>query len=339
MLILLEGPDGAGKTTLAEKLVNFINSPQVIGSAILHHRGPPSEPTLLEEYLLPLAGYVPGTGDHVVCDRWHLGELVYPGLLQRSSLADDRLQLQYLQLFLASRGALVIHVDATYDTLLGRLMDRPSTLDYEFQIATQRDRFRHAAHSASAVLPVATVTSYPTGRTTVQLPGDPIDVPADAATDQVVERLVGFALEAERDVVRLANHPTYVGSPRPVYLLLGDVRGGEQQFPTAFAPNGPHSARYLLESLPPGWLGTTILGIANANEDDDLRHLWETIGQPRTLTFGTNARAAVRAIGVRAGSVPHPQFIKRFHHRRQKAYGEVIQKTMLSGEDKITWRP
>lgn len=77
MLIILEGPDGSGKTTLAHELVRGH------GFKYKHH-GPPQKDPLCE-YLETLT-QVENEGGNWVVDRFHLGEQVYGPLLREDKL-------------------------------------------------------------------------------------------------------------------------------------------------------------------------------------------------------------------------------------------------------------
>lgn len=73
--VIIEGPDGAGKTTLAKQL-------QKKYKLEYHHEGPPpAEPSALQHY----AGLLLRTEAPTVFDRLHLGELVYGPLLRNGS--------------------------------------------------------------------------------------------------------------------------------------------------------------------------------------------------------------------------------------------------------------
>lgn len=81
-LIILEGPDGAGKTTLARALTESLSPVNRVA------HGPPKED--------PMREYLPALlmGGTVIADRFHLGERVYGGIVR----GDDRLgnEGQYL---------------------------------------------------------------------------------------------------------------------------------------------------------------------------------------------------------------------------------------------------
>lgn len=82
--VIVEGPDGAGKTVFARRLCD------ARGFAY-HHEGPPPEgPSALHHYARLLLEAKRPT----VFDRFHLGELVYGPILRgRSALLEDDLEL------------------------------------------------------------------------------------------------------------------------------------------------------------------------------------------------------------------------------------------------------
>lgn len=92
MIIVLEGPDLAGKTTIAREYERR--------GFTYHHQGP-LKTSAREAYLEPLRGFT--YGFHVL-DRWHLGELVYGPMLRGESKVDDAL-LEEIEVTLDALGA------------------------------------------------------------------------------------------------------------------------------------------------------------------------------------------------------------------------------------------
>src|ERR687897_2440373 len=84
LLVILEGPDGAGKSTLSRELAASLRAAYPADSISEFHKGPPHHHPLVE-YEQPLFHYRPGTGRHIICDRWHVGEAVYPEVLGRAT--------------------------------------------------------------------------------------------------------------------------------------------------------------------------------------------------------------------------------------------------------------
>lgn len=99
MLVVVEGCDRTGKTSLCEKLVRDW------GGEILHF-GPP-EKSAIAEYVEPLLSYVPGKGKNLFVDRHYLGETVWPEFFGRESRMTGAEQL-CIELFLRSRGAVCV---------------------------------------------------------------------------------------------------------------------------------------------------------------------------------------------------------------------------------------
>lgn len=104
-LIIIEGVDRTGKSTLAQKLVDRFSEAGDRHVQLLHF-GPPQQGAL-SEYLQPLLDYDPRVDD-VVCDRFHLGELVWPHFFDRPPRITTS-ERGLIELFLHSRGAVLVH--------------------------------------------------------------------------------------------------------------------------------------------------------------------------------------------------------------------------------------
>ena len=116
MLIVIEGADGTGKSTLANAIAHAAGPVEVI------HAGPPARHPLIE-YTSPLAGYRPAEGHTVVCDRWHLGELVY-GHLYRGGSGLTADQFRGVEDFLLELGAVLVYCTGSSHYLAKQLRER-----------------------------------------------------------------------------------------------------------------------------------------------------------------------------------------------------------------------
>jgi thymidylate kinase len=127
MIILLEGPDGSGKSTLCDELIR-VHTEEGRGGSAVWKRGPfTAEHGPWEEYVQDLLQLTPNPDWLVVMDRWHLGELVYgPILRDASRLSLD--QCRWIDSLLRDRGALYVHVYAPSPTLMKRLTERGDDL-------------------------------------------------------------------------------------------------------------------------------------------------------------------------------------------------------------------
>jgi hypothetical protein len=146
VLIILEGVDRTGKTTLASFLAEAIDAPVI-------HKGPPSATDGITEYLAPLSGYRPGSGRHLICDRWHWGEMIWPKIFTRDALLDKRMFL-YIENVLDELGAVMVHCDGN----AGQIYKRITSSDDEW-LSDRRSHFLEALYrfriiASSSILPV-----------------------------------------------------------------------------------------------------------------------------------------------------------------------------------------
>lgn len=307
MLIILEGPDGTGKTTLAGELE------ELIGARVLH-RGPPGQ-DVITEYARDIQWYQPGRGDHVVCDRWHLGEQVY-GPILRGGSRFSRETFAHVEKVLQRRGAVLVVLTAPGGELRRRIGKRGDDL-------IGPERVDDLVHRYDLQFRVGT-----------QLPRRIFSGQPPAAGD-----LLDWARIAEFEASALRLFITYVGPPAPRYLVLGERRNGSPPYPdqAAFTPGPSTSGRYLLSALPDRVLSGA--GFANACEENVVE-LWEVLRRPRVIALGVQAVDACRSEGLVCSSAPHPQFIRRFYHRARGEYGALIEDLLDSGpRDELKWRP
>lgn len=118
MLVVLEGVDGAGKTSLVDRLTEQSS----VETRTLHRAQLKRDPE--DEYITDLLGtYTPNTKELLVCDRWHLGELIY-GPLYRGKSAVDSGMLMRIERLLDKLGAFRLNVTCDLNTLTRRLAVR-----------------------------------------------------------------------------------------------------------------------------------------------------------------------------------------------------------------------
>jgi thymidylate kinase len=125
MIIILEGPDGSGKTTLANKIKDQT------GFMLLHrsHQTDSNAESLFDEY-----AQVIKAGKNCIMDRGWYSEMVY-GPVMRGGSAITYPQMYELERMLAKNGALIIHCTAPEATLWKRCLKRGE--DY----VTKKDTF------------------------------------------------------------------------------------------------------------------------------------------------------------------------------------------------------
>jgi hypothetical protein len=324
VLIIVEGPDGSGKSTFVERLTEAVYRGEHVN--VLHARPPKDHP--LDEYETPLLGYRPGRATHVICDRWHWGESIYPQVLGRPTQYDLAVR-RHVELFLLSRGAVVVHLTTPWTQAAARVTQRGDNLVHPSQVYRLWLEYNQVARRT--LLPV-------------------VPVPHDYGHAQL-EAVLNVARLVEVNASALNSFTTYVGPTVPRVLLLGDVRHAFRPTATkrilrattawqnpadprspAFGPYPATSGHFLLSHM------RTVrgVGIANACDVDDWRALWLRLGRPPVTTLGVESHRAVGAFTH--GAAPHPQYVRRFHHHSGAEYAHVIERA-TNGEDLLKWRP
>ena len=324
MLIILEGPDGSGKSHLARDLEELILRAQPGDTVEIRHSGAPTKHPL-DEYERSLTWYRPGESNHLILDRWHWGEYVYPRVWDRpSELSVAR--LWHIENYLMRLGAIVVQTTQYAD---------------EYRRVYQE---RNELHD-QAILP-AVGMYYREMRKRTHLPV--VDWNWQSPLWGDLHRVIAVADEQEKLHIELNKFTTYVGPRRCDFLLFGDVRHnfdpttGVANLDPAFVPFSGTSGDFLLGALLNGGTGNGFnVGLANACDVDDPYGLWLAVGQPQVVALGRNAKKRINESGKigfwARGVAPHPQYIRRFHHGDQWAYGQNIRLAARHGGDYSKW--
>lgn len=307
VLCIVEGSDGAGKTTIAQRISALLAGADLTSELL--HRGPLKR-SAIDEYELDLEDYWPGSGQHIICDRWHLGEHVYgPVLRGKSSMTIP--QQRHIEMFLMRRGALLVHVIAPQNEIMRRVNERGDDLIAAHQISDIVARYHQVLfESTMAVLPVWS--------------------PAD---DGMLTMAINIAMNLESLAIPLTSFNTYVGPIAPAVLLLGEtrsIRAGHPVERSAFVPRPNTSGDFLLRYLTDDVAMTC--GVANALEED-IGLLWERLGEPLIVALGREAERQCNQAELLCGVVPDPQFMRSFHHGKGKEYGQLIREAALHQRD------
>lgn len=123
MLIIVEGADCTGKSTLANALADKLGR----DNTKVFSKGPPQVKNPVVEYLWPLAGYVPGNDQHIICDRWHIGEEIYPKIFNRDSVLGSY-GFSFINETILHLGALIIYLEPPISQVLKRFQERGDKL-------------------------------------------------------------------------------------------------------------------------------------------------------------------------------------------------------------------
>ena len=155
------------------------------------------------------------------------------------------------------------------------------------------------------------------------------DVEPEGDTTDLVKRIVDRAEYSDNLARPLNAFPSYVGSPLPHTLLVGDTANID----SAFIPGDSDSADFLLSSLPDEWWR----GVGLVNADETLPGLVDTLFGPTVIALGRDASDKLLDLDVEHAGVPHPRHIKQYHPGQKMHYGFLIRENGRTGEMTYTW--
>lgn len=298
MLILIEGCDRTGKSTLARKLVEPHGK-------YLHFDKPQHHP--LNEYGRPVVGHDP-VNDVLVMDRGFVGELVWPTIFGRESELDLPGR-RWLELLYLSRGGRIIH--ANRDLL-------------EILDACKRDGEPVQGEQVGRVC----------GLFWERLEESLLHVCRYDQEHLPIHPRVKDAWREWNEICAkpLAVHHRWIGNPMPRVLLVGERIGPaavngldplvSRAWDLPFVPYTSTSGHFMLGDLPTPWL--TSIALVNSmkpdGEPEDLPRLWEAMQYPVVVTLGKTADEVVSRQGVPHGTAPHPQYVRRFKRSEGPGY-------------------
>ena len=129
MIIIIEGPDGSGKTTLANKLAKRT------GYMLLHRSQPKSE----EEKKKMMAEYlqVIDSGENVIMDRCWYSEMVYGPVMRDASVISYPEMYELEKRICKKGGGIIIYCTDRPDVLWNRCQERGE--DYITTLSTHVD--------------------------------------------------------------------------------------------------------------------------------------------------------------------------------------------------------
>jgi hypothetical protein len=300
VLIILEGCDATGKTTVARELA------EDWGFELRHHGPPDRHP--LEEWGQQIADYKPT--DRWVMDRFHWGELVYaPHYRNRTDLGWHG--FEWVEQALRSRGAITVH--CTGDPQ--RILDRATALEDDYVDLSL----------GHITLLLQVYRTCVTRSHTVWYEHD-----IDGARSS--SRLFAATAEGRQRATykMLTRHPQVIGQTvRPRYLLVGDRIGPEQRAPTLlpFGPWPDSSGSYLMRAILEE--GLKDYALTNAYTPDGtpyfLHRLWLDLGRPKVVALGNEAANVLDLLNVPFGKTVHPQAARRFNHHQLTLYGRTLR--------------
>jgi hypothetical protein len=171
------------------------------------------------------------------------------------------------------------------------------------------------------------------------------DVQVANAKNVDLRGIIGLARSREKHAACMHMPRTYIGSTRPEVVLCGEDRNGDDRFQSCFVPFKSTSGHYLLAVLTPLLRSGRIqIGFTNVCEPDDVltsfggsRDLSDS--DLRRVALGRKASDRLHGLGLEHAAVPHPQYVRRFHHKAWLEYMMLIEEAISIGGDHLSWRP
>ncbi|MGB2791309.1 MAG: hypothetical protein WBC29_02030 [Candidatus Moraniibacteriota bacterium] len=283
-IIIVEGVDGSGKTTLVNEL-----SQHAPDNTIITHCGPLKKHPL-HEYLRPLEQL--GSDDVFIADRWHVGEMVYGPLYRGVSRLTPEM-MAYIEGFLASRAATRLAMTTPYAEVKRRLESRGEDFLQAQHLRLVCDFYEDYADRTDGWVGVQ---EYDAQRLLLDAPSAPLHAkssyvgPLEAAS-------VLFVGEE-----RVHRRPNEIGHLNPFVPYVGSP--GHQ----------------LISSIIKS--GITSWGIMDVN-DPDLFTVWKSLDFPDVIALGDIAARLAGEQGIPSLTVHHPAEAI-IHRLPVTTYSEVI---------------
>lgn len=183
MILIVEGPDGAGKTTFCKRAESHARSLGV-GVSVTHF-GPTD--TAFNDYLDVINDELTKSRDHlVIADRMHLGEVVY-GTTRRALPQYGLVSLNLLNLMVESTPGHVVVLAPPVETLKERLAKKGELFEHRsYDLQSERDRFIFLAQMMVQANPYSAtlVTEDISLRDTVEIACNEVDRLISRATGE-----------------------------------------------------------------------------------------------------------------------------------------------------------
>lgn len=284
MLIILEGVDGAGKSTLAAAIkrelekshaddtVEYIHASQIKG-------------TVYEEYVERIADYAPGTGRHLILDRWHVGERIYGPLYRNSSGYDDASgSYKWIELFLASKGARLWNITQTLEVLQERLAARGEDYLENRHVDLVREQF--STFSKQSAIFAGEIS------------------PNEETVYDLAAHIIVDAEYAENRAVSLKSHgvTSYMGQTftDPQTILVIDNKAVNK----GFHPEQSEEAQTFLNALRPDFINN--LAIISSVPQLPLQSILERLSMSGVLVYSETVSSRLKLLNINHVKIDEP---------------------------------
>lgn len=314
-VVVLEGPDGSGKSTLSDELVSL--------NWNYAHFGAPDGPAY-DFYRKGVQRLIGAT----VLDRYHTGSIVY-GTIFRGTSDLTEFQHWLLEMELKSRSALMIHVTVPLEHQLSVIKERrKTTVGDQFEDVDKQIAIRKKYEEAMSLTSLD-VVEFDWTR------GDTLELLFRTKLGRILDRV------SDQPTPLFADVPS-LGWWEAPYILVGDEPSSFSKLKFIFdshgsslsklrgvggAPFRSTSGEYLYRALRDAGIHNDVC-IFNSRVLDgrEISEVWKDWPFPgTTIALGKKASERLERANVEHVMIPHPQYMRRFHHKDLKLYGEMIR--------------
>lgn len=300
MLIIVEGPDKAGKTTLCREIA------ERFGYDYVHFGAPGPDPA--KEY----ADFLLNLKKPTVCDRFLYGELVYGPLLRGKSIITP-LQKTVLERLCRFRGALLIHASTSLELITKRILDEGDPLITVDQNAAAYWAFIKVMREAH-IVPFCAYTAH-----------------TAIMTDKLVESLIGIVDMMKAGAMIAHNICTGIGTVMgPKTVLVGEELNANVTWIHKPFDRGV-SSEFLNDCIISSGIDEARVYTVNAAtlRIEEILFL-ESTGCTKFVALGNKADEVLAYYSVPHLKIAHPQYQKRFKLADREEYIKELAKATCS---------
>ena len=303
MLVIIEGADKTGKTTLAKALA------AKLGWKYEHFSAPGKDPAF--EY----ADFLLNLKRPTVCDRFYVGELVYGPLLRGKSLM-TRTQILTIERLCRFRAAILIHAAPKPDIMMD-LFDRSS----EEEAVTAEQNLK----AYRAFKPVMLARHVTTMRYVLPTPSS-----LKKTIAQLQRQLEVNAIWAKTAARQCSGIGTIAGQKM---ALVGEKINKRTAWLSVPFSAGP-AAEFLHDAMHAAGVDEKQVYLTNADTLTKAEAAFLETDGCCWIALGKQASVVLSDLGRTHTLIPHPQFWNRFRHAKKKEYVNVLRVLWL---DFLQW--